>query len=85
MDHDPTPINGVPHPGDGQHTTDPTFDFDRLGIRVPTIAISPWVPKVFLVSSFSFVYRFSISMRSGCIFLLVWHAFMASNVSGQGG
>jgi len=49
MDHVPTPLN-VPHPGDGKHSDDPTFDFDRLGVRVPTIAISPWVEKVFYAS-----------------------------------
>ncbi|OZJ05608.1 hypothetical protein BZG36_01469 [Bifiguratus adelaidae] len=40
-DHVPTPL-GVPNP-DGINAYD--FNFDRLGIRVPTLLISPWVPK----------------------------------------
>ncbi|KAL4780680.1 phosphoesterase family-domain-containing protein [Aspergillus varians] len=49
-DHVPPPEN-VP-PGDNLHYTEvakdglpTTFHFDRLGIRVPTILISPWVEK----------------------------------------
>eukprot|EP00270_Netrium_digitus_P016154 TRINITY_DN5759_c0_g1_i1.p1 TRINITY_DN5759_c0_g1~~TRINITY_DN5759_c0_g1_i1.p1 ORF type:complete len:522 (-),score=85.30 TRINITY_DN5759_c0_g1_i1:188-1753(-) len=42
FDHVPTPIHGVPSPDDVQG--DPwSFDFDRLGVRVPTILVSPWV------------------------------------------
>ncbi|KAI9370409.1 phosphoesterase [Aspergillus egyptiacus] len=49
-DHVPPPENvppgdHIPHTeiaGDGKPTT---FHFDRLGIRVPTILISPWVEK----------------------------------------
>lgn len=44
-DHAPTPLKGIPAPdqhrpvpGDG-----PPFSFDRLGVRVPTLLISPWV------------------------------------------
>ncbi|KAI8057826.1 phosphoesterase family-domain-containing protein [Syncephalis plumigaleata] len=47
-DHVPTPLTGVPSPdgivgnagerGEG-------FRFDRLGIRVPTILISPWISR----------------------------------------
>ncbi|KAF8838111.1 phosphoesterase superfamily protein [Paxillus ammoniavirescens] len=48
-DHVPPPV-GVPSDGltytelaqDGQNYT---FNFDRLGVRVPTIVISPWVKK----------------------------------------
>ncbi|KAI8365959.1 phosphoesterase [Radiomyces spectabilis] len=29
--------------------TDPSFDFTRLGIRVPAILISPWIPKGLLI------------------------------------
>ncbi|KAK9279191.1 hypothetical protein L1049_012869 [Liquidambar formosana] len=44
-DHVPTPVSGVPNP-DGIIGPDPYyFRFDRLGIRVPTILISPWVEK----------------------------------------
>eukprot|EP01065_Artemidia_motanka_P005395 TRINITY_DN12602_c0_g1_i1.p1 TRINITY_DN12602_c0_g1~~TRINITY_DN12602_c0_g1_i1.p1 ORF type:complete len:502 (+),score=201.75 TRINITY_DN12602_c0_g1_i1:91-1596(+) len=38
-----------PNP-DGLNSTDDKFDFTRLGIRVPTLAISPWVKKGTLVS-----------------------------------
>lgn len=42
-DHKPTPTMGVPNP-DGKNCTFPTnFGFDRLGVRVPTILVSPWV------------------------------------------
>jgi phospholipase C len=30
---------------DGLASRDPSFGFDRLGVRVPTILISPWLPK----------------------------------------
>jgi phospholipase C len=34
-DHVPTPQTGIPAPEN--------FNFDRLGVRVPTIAVSPWI------------------------------------------
>jgi phospholipase C len=44
-DHVPTPVSGVPNP-DGIIGPDPYyFRFDRLGIRVPTILVSPWIDK----------------------------------------
>ncbi|KAK7400945.1 hypothetical protein VNO78_12254 [Psophocarpus tetragonolobus] len=44
-DHVPTPVRGVPSP-DGIVGPEPfNFTFDRLGVRVPTIAISPWIQK----------------------------------------
>ncbi|XP_054798678.1 non-specific phospholipase C2 [Prosopis cineraria] len=44
-DHVPTPVRGVPSP-DGIVGPEPfNFKFDRLGVRVPTIAISPWIEK----------------------------------------
>ncbi|XP_059450705.1 non-specific phospholipase C1 [Corylus avellana] len=44
-DHVPTPVSGVPNP-DGIIGPDPFyFRFDRLGVRVPTILVSPWVEK----------------------------------------
>jgi phospholipase C len=39
-DHVPPPQDGVPNP-DGIDA--PDFKFDRLGIRVPFVAVSPWV------------------------------------------
>ncbi|KNA07661.1 hypothetical protein SOVF_169900 [Spinacia oleracea] len=42
-DHVPTPVEGVPSP-DGIVGPQPfSFGFDRLGVRVPTIFISPWI------------------------------------------
>ncbi|CAB4282286.1 unnamed protein product [Prunus armeniaca] len=44
-DHVPTPVSGVPSP-DGIVGPDPFyFRFDRLGVRVPTILVSPWIEK----------------------------------------
>lgn len=44
-DHVPTPVSGVPNP-DGIVGPDPFyFRFDRLGVRVPTILVSPWIDK----------------------------------------
>ncbi|XP_027111047.2 non-specific phospholipase C1 [Coffea arabica] len=44
-DHVPTPVEGVPNP-DGIIGPDPYyFAFDRLGVRVPTLLISPWIDK----------------------------------------
>ncbi|KAK3008832.1 hypothetical protein RJ639_015315 [Escallonia herrerae] len=42
-DHVPTPVTGVPSP-DGIVGPEPyKFQFDRLGVRVPAILISPWI------------------------------------------
>lgn len=44
-DHVPTPVSGVPNP-DGIIGPDPYyFRFERLGVRVPTLLISPWINK----------------------------------------
>ncbi|KAL6517985.1 Non-specific phospholipase C6 [Orobanche minor] len=44
-DHVMTPFDGVPNP-DGINGPSPTFfKFDRLGVRVPTIMVSPWIEK----------------------------------------
>ncbi|KAK8943252.1 hypothetical protein KSP39_PZI008977 [Platanthera zijinensis] len=44
-DHVPTPVMGVPSP-DGIVGPKPfNFNFDRLGVRVPTIMVSPWIEK----------------------------------------
>eukprot|EP01127_Copromyxa_protea_P000134 TRINITY_DN10132_c0_g1_i1.p1 TRINITY_DN10132_c0_g1~~TRINITY_DN10132_c0_g1_i1.p1 ORF type:complete len:655 (+),score=121.50 TRINITY_DN10132_c0_g1_i1:308-2272(+) len=49
-DHVPTPLN-VPPPGDGEKSyPDTDVLFNRLGIRIPTLLISPWVPKGMVVS-----------------------------------
>jgi phospholipase C len=39
-----SPPELVPSP-DGKESKDPHFDFTRLGVRVPTILVSPWVEK----------------------------------------
>ncbi|KAL8062231.1 hypothetical protein ABFX02_02G133900 [Erythranthe guttata] len=45
FDHVPTPVTGVPSP-DGIIGPEPyNFQFDRLGVRVPAIMISPWIEK----------------------------------------
>jgi len=42
-DHVPTPVIGVPNP-DGLVGPEPyNFKFDRLGVRVPALLISPWI------------------------------------------
>jgi hypothetical protein len=47
-DHVTPPMN-VPNP-DGLNADDPVyFGFDRLGVRVPTLMISPWINKVRLL------------------------------------
>jgi phospholipase C len=47
-DHVTPPMN-VPNP-DGMNANDPVyFGFDRLGVRVPTLMISPWINKGTLI------------------------------------
>ncbi|KAG6553204.1 hypothetical protein Mapa_005264 [Marchantia paleacea] len=49
FDHVPTPVTSVPNP-DGLNGPAPDFfPFNRLGVRVPTIAISPWINKGLVV------------------------------------
>jgi len=43
-DHQPTPLHGIPNP-DGLNATKEHFGFDRLGVRVPTVMVSPWLKK----------------------------------------
>lgn len=44
-DHVPTPVHNVPNP-DGLKSGRPYhFEFNRLGVRVPTIMVSPWINK----------------------------------------
>ncbi|KAK4593659.1 hypothetical protein RGQ29_017672 [Quercus rubra] len=42
-DHVPTPVTGVPSPDDLVGPAPYYFKFDRLGVRVPTLLISPWI------------------------------------------
>ena len=41
-DHVPPPRTGSP---DGKVSADPPFDFTRLGVRVPAVLVSPYIPK----------------------------------------
>jgi phospholipase C len=41
-DHVPPPSATNP---DGKNATDPVFQFDRLGVRIPAILVSPYIPK----------------------------------------
>ncbi|XP_010938556.1 non-specific phospholipase C2 [Elaeis guineensis] len=45
FDHVPTPVGGVPSPDDVVGPDPFDFTFDRLGVRVPTILVSPWIEK----------------------------------------
>ena len=53
-DHVTPPSDGVPHPGDKYqtfgHSYPDSFNFERLGMRVPFIMASPWLPKGKVVS-----------------------------------
>ncbi|KAL3516703.1 hypothetical protein ACH5RR_023605 [Cinchona calisaya] len=44
-DHVPTPVNGIPNPDDKIGPAPYNFKFDRLGVRVPAILISPWIER----------------------------------------
>ncbi|KAI4382145.1 hypothetical protein MLD38_008144 [Melastoma candidum] len=44
-DHVPTPVRGIPSPDDIVGPEPFLFKFDRLGVRVPTIMVSPWINK----------------------------------------
>ncbi|KAK1286170.1 hypothetical protein QJS10_CPB20g01259 [Acorus calamus] len=44
-DHVPTPATGVPSPDDIVGPAPFFFKFDRLGVRVPTFFISPWIER----------------------------------------
>ncbi|KAK9273937.1 hypothetical protein L1049_018749 [Liquidambar formosana] len=44
-DHVSTPVTGVPSPDDIIGPEPFNFQFDRLGVRVPAIMISPWIER----------------------------------------
>ncbi|GMN61540.1 hypothetical protein TIFTF001_030629 [Ficus carica] len=44
-DHVPTPVTGVPSPDDIVGPAPYNFKFDRLGVRVPAILVSPWIER----------------------------------------
>ncbi|OWM69135.1 hypothetical protein CDL15_Pgr025322 [Punica granatum] len=45
FDHVATPVHGVPSPDGIVGPVPFFFRFDRLGVRVPTIVVSPWIEK----------------------------------------
>lgn len=45
FDHVATPVKNVPSPDDIIGPEPWLFEFDRLGVRVPTIMVSPWINK----------------------------------------
>jgi phospholipase C len=49
-DHVPPPMN-VPAPDASSSFPDKGFNFTRLGVRVPTLLISPWIPKGTVISA----------------------------------
>jgi phospholipase C len=59
-DHVSPPLHNVPNP-DGIDSDDvPPFKFDRLGVRVPALIISPWIDKgkQQLIFSISYIHSF---------------------------
>ena len=44
-DHVETPVDNVPSPDGNTGPAPDFFKFDRLGVRVPTIMVSPWIKK----------------------------------------
>lgn len=51
-DHVIPPSENVPEPGDGEPSyPEVGFRFNRLGVRIPCILISPWIPKGTVISA----------------------------------
>ncbi|XAR50342.1 hypothetical protein NMG60_11004636, partial [Bertholletia excelsa] len=49
-DHVQTPFKNVPNPDGNTGPAPSFFKFDRLGVRVPTIMVSPWIKKGTVIS-----------------------------------
>ncbi|KAL3654979.1 Non-specific phospholipase C6 [Castilleja foliolosa] len=49
-DHVRTPYIGIPNPDGNTGPSPYFFKFDRLGVRVPTIMVSPWIKKGTVIS-----------------------------------
>ncbi|KAL1089980.1 hypothetical protein V6Z11_D07G057600 [Gossypium hirsutum] len=49
-DHVKTPFVNVPNPDGNTGPAPSFFKFDRLGVRVPTIMVSPWIKKGTVIS-----------------------------------
>ncbi|KAF6161490.1 hypothetical protein GIB67_009369 [Kingdonia uniflora] len=50
-DHVTTPYVNVPSPDENVGPAPYFFNFDRLGVRVPTIMVSPWIKKGTVISA----------------------------------
>lgn len=50
-DHVPPPMVDIPAPDNIASYPDSGFAFNRLGMRIPTILVSPWIPRGTVVSS----------------------------------
>ncbi|XP_043705032.1 non-specific phospholipase C6 [Telopea speciosissima] len=50
FDHVSTPYVNVPNPDGNTGPAPDFFKFDRLGVRVPTIMVSPWIKKGTVIS-----------------------------------
>ena len=50
-DHVSPPTVGVPAPDSRASYPDKNFKFDRLGVRIPTVVVSPWIKKGTVVSA----------------------------------
>lgn len=50
-DHVPPPMHGVPPPDNLASYPDHGFQFDRLGMRIPAILVSPWIQRGTVVSA----------------------------------
>lgn len=50
-DHVPPPMDGVPPPDNIASYPDAGFHFDRLGMRIPTILVSPWTQRGTVISA----------------------------------
>lgn len=67
-DHVPTPVEGVPNP-DGIIGPHPYyFRFDRLGVRVPTFLISPWIDKGTGITSKVSIFKYFCFWKSCLMF-----------------
>lgn len=49
FDHQPTPTEGIPSP-DGVVASN-GFNYDRLGVRIPTVLVSPWIARNTVVNT----------------------------------
>lgn len=50
FDHVKTPFVNVPNPDGNTGPAPSFFKFDRLGVRVPTVMVSPWIKKGTVIS-----------------------------------